>query len=419
MSKTIHPYSIHHIDLYKQLDLPSISTANKGNYVVFWWQQMPLGQFFLEPGAALNERSYVERLVETISLAVKFYCSKHNVKEADWKGWILRKQIDELNAWFSVLFTIYVPAKMPAEVPVSVLICTRNRSEQLTNCLNMLQALSCRAQEIIVIDNAPVDDSTKAVVEKFKDVTYIREARAGLDIARNTGVKNAHCPLVAFVDDDVLVHPEWLFRVWETFEEPSTDAMTGLVIASELETEAQLIFETYWSFNRGYKDVYYDNNYFQKTLVKGPPVWEIGAGANMAFRRSVFDKAGLFNDLLDAGAAGCNGDSEMWFRILAKGSTIHYNPRAVVYHEHRRDMPGLKKQIFNYMRGFTTAVLVQQNLVPACNYKKYKLKGFFKHYLRVAIKNFPSYPFQLQTAWPEAKGILSGLMFYRKNKTRF
>jgi GT2 family glycosyltransferase len=190
-----------------------------------------------------------------------------------------------------------------------------------------------------------------------------------------------------------------------------------LVIASELSTEAQLIFEKHWSFNRGYIDKIYDANYFESTLSKGPEVWEIGAGANMAFRKSVFEKTGCFNELLDAGAAGCSGDSEMWFRVLAEGYTIFYNPRAVVYHEHRRDLEGLKKQIFYYMRGFTTAALLQQKLCPESGYVK-RLRSFPRYYRSLIANGFPGYPFQFQTIWNEIKGVLSGLRFFNKNKHR-
>jgi cellulose synthase/poly-beta-1,6-N-acetylglucosamine synthase-like glycosyltransferase len=226
---------------------------------------------------------------------------------------------------------------------------------------------------------------------------------------------NTTLPVIAFVDDDVFVHPLWVYRVWETFQNPDIAAMTGLVIAAGLDTEAQLIFEKHWSFNRGYSDKIYDSNFFKSTLSKGPPVWGIGAGANMAFRKMIFEKAGYFNELLDAGAAGCNGDSEMWFRILLKGYTIYYNPRAVVHHEHRKEIKALKKQIFYYMRGFTAAALTQQKQAPESGYTQ-KLKNFSRHYGVLLIKQFPHYRFQYKTSQAEIRGILSGLIFYRKHR---
>ena len=95
------------------------------------------------------------------------------------------------------------------------------------------------------------------------------------------------------------------------------------------------------------------------TLALGPQVWRIGAGANMAFRRAVFDRVGGFDERLGAGAAGCSEDSELWYRILAGGGVCLYEPRAVVDHHHRADWRALRTQMRAYMRGHVVALLIQ------------------------------------------------------------
>jgi len=414
--KTFPSYQIHHIYLDNTLNLPVPGVNKKGNYLVFWWRDIALGQFFIDPNKALAEKEYNEQLIKAIKPAIDFYAKNENIT-GKWEYWLVHQMFDDWKSWMEALFTKFTTMQVPASVPVSVIICTRGRAAYLQQCLTMLKALECIPEEIVVVDNAPADDTSKIVVENFEGVKYIKEPRGGLDIARNTGILNTTLPIVAFVDDDVSVHPLWAYNIWETFQNPAVAAMTGLVIAAELETEAQLIFEKHWSFNRGYVDKIYDTAFFKSTLAKGPPVWEIGAGANMAFRKSVFKKTGHFDELLDAGAAGCNGDSEMWFRILAKGYSIHYNPRAVVFHEHRKDLKGLKKQIFYYMRGFTTAALIQQKQHPEAGYK-YKLRSLPRYYGRLTIKEFPYYRFQFKTLWAEIRGSLSGILFYHKHKNR-
>jgi GT2 family glycosyltransferase len=192
--------------------------------------------------------------------------------------------------------------------------------------------------------------------------------------------------------------------------------MTGLVIAASLDTEAQLIFEKYWPFNRGYVDKVFDKKFFSATVAKGSPVWEIGAGANMAFRKSLFQSIGYFDERLDVGAAGCSGDSELWYRALANGHTIHYNPRAVVNHNHRESLLGLKKQLYSYMRGFTTALLIQ--------YQRFGHRGNIRHlfytvplyYAKLVYKGFPYYNFQHQTLLSEIRGLISGVFFYLRHR---
>ncbi|WP_205499844.1 glycosyltransferase family 2 protein [Rufibacter psychrotolerans] len=408
------PYHITHLSLDKSISVPPLLGKNQGNYLVFWWKNLPLGHLILGPNALTSEARYYAQLLQAIKPAIERY----NTSSLAWEQALLAKNFQEWKNCLEPIMEPHTAAPVPAQVPVSVVICTRNRPKQLQKCLKQLKTLVCLPEEIIVVDNAPSDDSSQKVAQPFREVTYVREPRAGLDIARNTGIQQASCPIVAYLDDDVVVHPLWVYQVWDTFQNPGTAAMTGLVLASELETEAQYLFEKHWSFNRGYTDKVFDAHFFQSQLTLGPPVWDIGAGANMAFRKSALEEVGYFDEVLDVGAAGCSGDSEMWFRLLAHGHAIHYNPRAVVHHEHRKDLKGLRKQIFYYMRGFTTAALLQQQQVPTANYQRRLFRVIPKHYYLMVVRGFPRYQDRNRTLWAEIKGILSGYSFYLRNRKK-
>ncbi len=136
-------------------------------------------------------------------------------------------------------------------------------------------------------------------------------------------------------------------------------AVTGLVLPAELETEAQMFFEERWPFGRGYQPIVFDRDFFKLDQTVGCPVWKIGAGASMAFRRAIFDRVGLFDERLGAGQAGCSEDSEFWHRVLTHGWQCRYEPGTVIFHHHRREVAGLRKQVFFYMRGHVVALLVQ------------------------------------------------------------
>ncbi len=409
-------YKISHIHLNDQQNLSKPETNNQGNYIVFWWKEIALGDLFIEPNQLLSEEEYLNKLLTAIHPAIIFYSKNSANLDENRKEYFKRNNLEDWKKDLEIILTSYIPEHVPEKVPVSVVICTRNRSSHLYKCLSLLRKLTCIPQEIIVVDNAPDDDTILRVAQQFEEVIYIKEPQKGLDFARNTGLSKAKCPVIAFTDDDVIVHHLWVYRIWEGFQNPAVAAMTGLVIAAELETEAQFIFEKFWSFNRGYADKIYDNSFFQSTLAKGPPVWEIGAGANMAFRKSVFEETGNFHELLDVGAAGCNGDSEMWYRILAKGFEIQYNPRAIAYHEHRKEIKGLKKQIYYYMRGYTAAALIQQKQRPDAGYKHHIYFTFPKYYATLLKRGFPGYRYRYSTVLNEIKGVLSGLLFYYKNR---
>lgn len=387
----VYPFKIIHIQVEAY---PAFipSSDEYGRYFVFWWNDIPVGDLYVNKGEKYDQKVFNQQIQERTAGAFSKYDSAE-----------LKKYKDQ-------------QYKIPATADISVIICTRNRTADLKNCLDHLKNQKCKPSEIIVVDNAPTDNSTEQLVKDYPDVTYCKEPRPGLDIARNTGAKMAASSVVAYTDDDVQPHPMWLFYVNESFNDPKIMAMTGLVIAAELETESQQIFEKHWSFNRGYTDKYYGAEFFNGHLRSGPPVWDIGAGANMAFRKSIFSEAGYFDERLDVGAAGCNGDSEMWFRILAMGGTIHYNPRAVTFHKHRKEISQLKRQIFYYMRGFAAAAMIQQQHDKRVSYSKHLFSNLPKFYLRKTIRHFPSYPFRYRTIFKEMGGLLSGILYYRKHR---
>lgn len=406
-------YPYHIIQLHLDTDeLIPPDVSSHAAYVVCWWKEIPIGELFIQQGTHPSPKQYLQQLAEATAPAAAQYGLNAN----EYKDALLNSDEKEFRTLMENAFAPYTNISIPKVVDVSLVICTRNRPSYIKTCLESLSNLPCTPAEIIVVDNAPSDDQTKSIVRSFSNATYCPEPRPGLDIARNTGIRAASAPIVAFVDDDVTVHPHCVYWVWKTFEDPAVGAMTGLVLAAQLDTQAQYIFEKDWPFNRGYQDKVYDSNFFNSTLHWGPPVWQIGAGANMAFRKSILEHTGLFDERLDVGAAGCNGDSELWFRILANGYSIAYNPRAIVWHEHRREMKGLKKQLYNYMRGFTVAALIQQKYRANAGYTRHLFLRLPKWYLKKLIKGFPAYKMQYASTFSEIRGMIAGFLYYNKHK---
>lgn len=415
--KRISPYITQNIrleDISARVEFPQIKEA--GYYCIFWWKDIPLGQLFIEKDQEPAQKELNQKVFHAIEQTIEFYIVQQKLVKSDYKKAYFNTNQELFKKEMDRIFFSLLPDSLPDTVDVSIVICTRNRSIHLQNCLERLKNQRCFPREIIVVDNAPSDESSRIVAEKFPGIIYCREPLPGLDIARNSGAKLAKGNIIAYVDDDVLVHPLWTYRTWESFLHKDITATTGLVIAAELQTEAQQIFEKFWSFNRGYEDKIYDSEFFNKNLTEGPPVWEIGAGANMAFRKSVFEEVGYFDRRLDVGAAGCSGDSEIWFRILAHGGTILYSPRSVVYHEHRKELRQLHKQLFNYMRGFAAAALIQQEQYRKAGYKKRLFRSLPKNYFSTIVNAFPRYSFQNRTIFSEIRGVVSGIFFYYKNK---
>ena len=130
---------------------------------------------------------------------------------------------------------------------VSVVVCTRDRPQSLTNTLRDLAALKYSPFEVVVIDNAPGSDATRNIMlNEFADdprFRYVHEPRPGLSCARNRGILEASGDIVAFTDDDVRVDPWWLDGIIRGFQAaPDVACVTGMIATAEINNAVQLYF---------------------------------------------------------------------------------------------------------------------------------------------------------------------------------
>ena len=350
------------------LDRPLLPVERVGDAhgatLTFWWRGTPLGQ----ADVAALELPLPPPQIASLAGAAIGPALSHYVSGAppiaaisEWgrQEWVVPSSYRALltDDPFNALDRL-PPA--PSAGAVSVVVCTRDRPDDLARCLASLAALDPAPLEVVVVDNAPGTGSTRAAVDRMTGIRYIAEPRPGLSAARNAGLRAARGEIVAFTDDDVTVEPQWAGRLAEPFADPAVAVATGLVLPAELDTEAQLLFEhAFGGFGQGYRPLRFGREFFERYRSGSAPVWSIGAGASMALRRTVTERLGGFDERLGAGAAGCSEDSELWYRVLAAGLECRYEPRAVVRHHHRRTAGALDGQMYQYMRGHVTAVLIQ------------------------------------------------------------
>jgi glycosyltransferase involved in cell wall biosynthesis len=341
-------------------------------------------------------------------------------------GWEIARHLvgDRLDASPDVDALSRFPAACPREqrdprTPVTVAVCTRNRAGQIRECLDALERLEYPAHllEIVIVDNAPVDTSTRDVVAAYSRMRYVCEPRPGLDWARNRAIKEAAGEIVAFTDDDVSVEPGWVAALAAAFdEEPHAMCVTGLVVPDELDTRAQILFERYGGFGRGFdRQVYRVPKGASAARLYGG-TGRFGTGANMAFRKSFFDREGLFDPALDVGTpSNGGGDLEMFFRVLKAGHALVYEPAATVRHRHRRDYASLKTQIANNGIGFYAYLVRTAQAYPEERLAVARLGAWWlwwwnvRRLLRATIRP-RAFPLDLIVA--ELKGSFTGLRRY-------
>jgi glycosyltransferase involved in cell wall biosynthesis len=201
---------------------------------------------------------------------------------------------------------------------VSVVIPTRNRANYLSVALSSLARQELNpASEVLVVDDGSTD-GTGEVVRRAGVRCVRQEPARGLNAARNTGVRMSTAPLIAFLDDDVEVPAGWVRALADGADRhPEADAFGGPI-------RARLEGRTPSSCGR-----------------EGPPITalDLGSedapanmvwGANMAIRRSTFERMGPFDESVSG-----HGDEEDWLQALrAAGGRIVYLAGAGV--DHRR-----------------------------------------------------------------------------------
>jgi hypothetical protein len=298
----------------------------------------------------------------------------------------VQSRLSEIVAQFqeSKSVQIDVPALRDVALPsISVVIPTIvSRVEELGHCIEAIGQLDYPDFEVILVDNRqfiPFEDPLPSLVLNRPWLRVIREARPGVSAARNAGISNANGEVIAFTDDDVRVDTEWLRYIGLRMAlNPQIDALSGLILPTELETPSQIWFERYYggfSGQRTFAPVTLELVPSRKKLLHGNKVavrnlegvetqrisilgiGGYGAGANMAFRKTVLDRIGGFDIHLGVGTPARGGeDLFAMISILWFGGKIGYEPGAFVHHRHRREYAELLTQLGGYGEGFTAMV---------------------------------------------------------------
>ncbi len=314
---------------------------------------------------------------------------------------------------------------------LSVLVPSRERPDRLKRCLDSI--LSCHYPRdrirLVVVDNAPETDATKRLVGEYAEranVTYAREDATGSASARNRGLRAVSTEIVAMTDDDVLVDRGWLTEVARAFAStPNAAAVSGLLLPLELDTQAQLWFEEYGGFSRGFDRRVFD---LDSNWPSDEPLYPwtaglFGTGNNFSFRAEALREIGGFDPALGNGTPALGGvDSEVLLRTVLNGHTVVYEPRAVAWHAHRPDYDGLRRQVYAYGAGLSAYYLKTLLASP-------QLMGDFARKVPVGLrfalssrssKNIgktASYPREL--TWLERRGMLYGPVGYARSRRKY
>jgi len=215
----------------------------------------------------------------------------------------------------------------------SVLICTRNRADYLSNTIHKAaeQKLSCGNFEIVVVDNGSTDHTPELVQKCQAAITkiplrYVVEKEVGLSVARNRAVREANGRIFCFLDDDAIPEPEWLEWLIRGYADNQSVMSVGGSVVPIYETPLPAWFPESLEFI--FRPQIHEAVLHQVAYPYYP------YGANFSIRAEAVRYVGEFNTSLGYKGADlipCE-ETEFLLRLEKAGFKVLMEPRAVVKH---------------------------------------------------------------------------------------
>lgn len=232
--------------------------------------------------------------------------------------------------------------------PVTVAICTRDRSALLARTLDALESQEGGAPQVVVIDQSdPADAALARRAETREWLTVVAEdTGAGLSHARNVAWRRIHSDWIVYLDDDAVPDPDWSRELALAIgSQPRADLVTGHVYDPDaavarmdyLPVSAQPVEHELLRSGRWTRP------------------WDVGLGICMALRRSVIVGLEGWDERLGAGAPrfGAAEDMDFNYRLLRAGGSGYATPRVRLAHAQWRSPEELVPLYGRYMLGWT------------------------------------------------------------------
>jgi glycosyltransferase involved in cell wall biosynthesis len=220
---------------------------------------------------------------------------------------------------------------------LTIVIPTRNRPVDLAKMLRSLSSADKAAMifEILVVDNnsdEPLAKENQAVVNSVElPSRYLQESAPGQSAALNTGIALARGEIVAFLDDDIVIHRDYFSGLKRSLELPA-DVFGGRVFATwPFLPPAWITPDGHLATSRG-PIVAHDYGDEPKSYDQS---MKLPVGCNFFCRRTLFERHGVFDVRLGPGAGPGilgGGETGLLRRFRAGGARMMYTPWVVVDH---------------------------------------------------------------------------------------
>lgn len=308
-----------------------------------------------------------------------------------------------------------------ADLPLVSVVFTSYTLDRIDDICELLDSIS--TQTYPDIETVFVAERSRELLDRVSSYgknngiinvkAIFNEGEQGLSAGRNLGVQHARGEIVAFIDDDSLPLPDWVENIVLAYQDSSVAGTTGPILPLWEDRKMDWFpSELDWILGccgfLGIEDERSVRN---------------AGGPNMSFRRSVFDKVGLF--LTSLGAVGGGGGigsqdfagEETEFSIRVRrltGKRILYSPaigvRSRVY-GYRITLGFIARRA--YSEGRTKAMLareyrVSDEDVPLLNVEYDLLQRILTRLLPGILAGFFTHPV---VAWRRLTVTFTALLF--------
>jgi GT2 family glycosyltransferase len=223
------------------------------------------------------------------------------------------------------------PNQRPNNASASVVIPNWNGRDLLAKYIpSIIEALAGNPHnEIIVVDNGSEDGSAQFLREHFPSVRVLAlDRNLGFGGGSNAGFRAAKNDIVVLLNSDMRVEPDFLPPLLEAFTDEAVFSVACQIFFSDpnkLREETGLT-QSWWE-NGSLRVRHRDD-----PAIQVPYPCAYGGGGSCAFDRRKFLELGGFDELL---APFYMEDTDVGYLAWKRGWKVLYQPRSVVYHEHR------------------------------------------------------------------------------------
>jgi glycosyltransferase involved in cell wall biosynthesis len=248
---------------------------------------------------------------------------------------------------------------------LTVIICTRNRANDLKECLSalVLQVRRFDDVEIVIVDNASTDN-TKSIVDSFAKeqsapIRYCYESKVGLCSARNRGRLEARGEVLTYIDDDAIPRSGWIDSIVSDFRNPETSCLGGRIFVTP-KGGIPKWFPTELLWAAGLTD--HGDEMRPLNMPK-----EMPPGGNFAVRSHIFDALGGFDERL----AIYGDDDDFFWRAHQKGYKATYNPKMAINHCPTLDREILIRKAYAWGKGRAMLKIIHEGKGPSTYFQAF------------------------------------------------